>query len=75
MGRVDVEPGEGRGSSRAAEGAPDVSAAQTRPQGHLQRLLRACGYVADELAVIQTGEHISRVPMSYINYMVVFRRV
>lgn len=35
MGRVGVhvEPGRGRGRYREAEGAPDVSASQTRPQG------------------------------------------
>lgn len=44
------------------------------PKDNLQRLfLRACGH-AVKLAVIQT-EHVSKVPRSYINFMVVFRRV
>lgn len=78
MGKVgvDVEPG-GAGGGPGQLRVPQMCLhLKLDPKGSLQGLfLRVCGYVVVELAVIQTGEHISRVPRSYINYMVVFRRV
>lgn len=67
---------EGTWSLEGAEGDPEQLRGALvclhpilEPKGNLQRLfLTACGYVAVELTVIQTAEHISGVPWSYINF-------